>query len=240
MLVQGGGLCSVCAATALVSTPSSGSPVKGEFSQDTIFFDYSKILECCSTPLLLHIRHPPSLGTKILESSTVDLNPPLVFQNIGEKNSAHMIVSWSCLFSKHTVILTPSLRGILQLKVLSAKIHLQLQQPSHVDSPWLYLGRKELLKIFIHVVLCVIWQWIFHLFFKYSYWTSLHGLTFTNFSKQRHDHWITKIKPGRWHQSCELLLQYTVLCCFVSVDDKSKSIENLIISGFSPQHHCFL
>lgn len=104
-------MCSVCAATALVSTPSSGSPVKGEFSQDTIFFDYSKILECCSTPLLFHIRHPPSLGTKILESSIVDLNPPLVFQNIGEKNSAHMIVSWSCLFSKHTVILTPQSQG---------------------------------------------------------------------------------------------------------------------------------
>lgn len=29
--------------------------------------------------------------------------------------------------------------------------------------------------------------------------------------------------------SCEVLLQYAVLCCFVSVDDKGESIENLIV-----------
>lgn len=88
-------LWSQCAPDARVSIPSSGSPVKraGEFSQDTIFFDYSKILECCSTTLLLHITHPPSLATKILESSTVVLNPLLVFQTIGEK----VLHIWLCL-----------------------------------------------------------------------------------------------------------------------------------------------
>lgn len=50
------------------------------------------------------------------------------------------------------------LRGVLQLQVFSAKFYLQLQQLSHVASPWTSHSRKELLKSFIHVALCVIWQ----------------------------------------------------------------------------------
>lgn len=71
------------------------------FQRHRLLFDYSKILGCYSTTLLLYLRHPPSFGDKDLrELNSCFKSPflPSVSKRWG-RTSACMVVSWSCLFS---------------------------------------------------------------------------------------------------------------------------------------------
>lgn len=160
-----------------------------------------------------------------------------------------MVVSWHCLFSKHMVI-HHCLSGILQLKVLSAKIYLQLQQLSHVASASLSLGRKELLKFYSCSSLCYITK--YHLsdfpFLKYTYWTSLHGVRFTNFSKQRKDRVsgplpkITQEGRVKVVSSCHNVLCHVVVfqLRMTRVTVRLLKTSWVLLLAYGSIHHCFL
>lgn len=124
-----------------------------------------------------------------------------------------MVVSWSCSFSKHTVILTPLSQGYpaaqstycKDLPPVTATISCSLC----LTFPW----PKEATEEFSSCSSC--WKCTFHLFFKYSYWTSLHGLTSTNFSLFQGRTWSLEICPKSNRKMASKLWALPTICCFV-------------------------
>lgn len=166
------------------------SNIRWIFLRHRLFFDYYKILGCCSTTLLLYLRHPSSFGDKdlaVLNSCFKSPFLPSVSKGWGRTSAC---TSWSFLFSKHMVILTalsewyPTDRSSfckdlpLVTETLSCGLCLTF--------PW-QKGATE--DFYPCSSLC--YMTTYHLsglpFLKYTYWSSLHGVTFTNFSKQRKD-----------------------------------------------------